>query len=222
MGSMPSDSDSLASRSALFWLSGIAGSDETNPTSLTNPPAISSLTIASERALPSVPYQRTDAVFSCWVAACISCSPSDSKLASSTATLPAPRSEDSSAMRSDSREAETENSADSGLYLMPSSTVPPRAVKCCRMAASRPSPHASPRQTGTNTSMPSETASRAATPICVFSFGTSRNTPSPGTARDGAVEQHPKITMSLASAYPFMLRMLELVSGPLTMLTSLE
>ena len=45
---------------------------------------------------------------------------------------------------------------------------------------------------------------------------------SPGTARDGAVEQHPKISMSFASVYPLMLRMLELVSGPLTMLTSLE
>ena len=203
-------------------MSGIAGSEERNPTLFTNAPAISSPTMASERALPSVPYQRTDEVFSCWSAACISCRPSDSKLASRTATLSAPCLSDSSDMRSESSDADTENSADSGLYRIPSSTVPPSDVKCSSMAACSPSPHASPRQTGISASTPSETARRAATPICVRSLGTRRNTLSPGTARDGAVEQHPKISMSFASAYPLMLRMLELVSGPLTIPTSLE
>ena len=222
MGSAPICPARRAFTPALFSLSGMAGSADRNPTLLTNGPAIPSFTMASESALPSVPYQRTDVVLSCCAAAWIICRPSDSKLASRTATPSCPYSADSSAMRLDRRDADDDISGDSGLYLMPSSTLPPSSVKWYRMAASSPSPHASPRQTGMSACTPSETATLAAMLICVRSLGTSLNMLSPGTASEGAVEQHPKTSMSLASTYPLMLRMLELVSGPLTRSTSLE
>ena len=100
------------------------------------------------------------------------------------------------------------------MYLIPSSTVP---AKLSAMAATRPSPHASPRYMGTKVSMPAPCASFAITTPWFSSFVVNLKTLSPSMAKAGAVEQQDMSIMSLASEYARMLRMLELVSGPITM-----
>ena len=63
--------------------------------------------------------------------------------------------------------------------------------------------------------MPDFCASFASTTPWFSSLVVNLNTLSPSIASAGAVEQHETIIMSLASEYALMLRMLELVSGPI-------
>ena len=65
--------------------------------------------------------------------------------------------------------------------------------------------------------MPAPCASFASTTPWFSSLVVNRNTLSPSMASAGAVEQHDMSIMSFASEYALMLRMLELVSGPMTM-----
>ena len=87
------------------------------------------------------------------------------------------------------------------------------------MASRRPSPHASPRQIGTIASIPASLASAASAAPWFVSSGARRYTLSPSMARLGAVEQQLSRSMLFSSEYPLMLRMLELVSGPITIET---
>ena len=87
------------------------------------------------------------------------------------------------------------------------------------MASRRPSPHASPRQIGTIASIPESLASVASAAPWFVSSGARRYTLSPSMARLGAVEQQLSRSMLFSSEYPLMLRMLELVSGPITIET---
>ena len=88
-----------------------------------------------------------------------------------------------------------------------------------RVASRRPSPQASPLHIGTIASMPDSLASVASAAPWFVSSGARRYTLSPSIARFGAVEQQLSRSMLFSSEYPLMLRMLELVSGPITIET---
>ena len=105
-----------------------------------------------------------------------------------TPTLSAPISDASVSTLSDNVAVTLSKSGSAGLYLIPSSMIPPTASNSVLDTSASPSPQISPLHTGTTWVMPESVKYLAMIGARELSFGINRKTLSSGIASDGAVD----------------------------------
>ena len=133
-----------------------------------------------------------------------------------TATLSGPYSSMASRTCLSSSATSMSRFGDTGQYLTPAWTAPPRDSKSSETTLHVPSPCVSPRHMETRASTPACTASLDRADPDTLASGTSRYMLSPGMAREVAEEVGLSTSIPFWSAYPLMPFTLPLARGPST------